>query len=207
MSIMAAKGATEPVEEPPRPQPPYDYSGDTHGWWEPEQPAGAAGLLSEAQRVRFVETGFLVLDSVWPAELTARAAEEGHAYFPLPGDEGPRPSSELVDPRAVDREGTPWPNYIHRSNVVWPALPFMHLKDPALSPDMALNHIPLWPRMLGIAAQLMSTTEEDLRLSQCVLRARYGPALGEEPGAAAAKSNADRGDQDLHVDYGNNSLV
>jgi hypothetical protein len=196
---------------PPMPRSPYDYSETL--WWEPEQPQGGGGLLSEEQRARFVTDGFLALDSVWPMSLTAQAAEEGHAYFPLPGNEGPRPSSELVDPRAVDRRGRPWPSYVHRSNVVWPALPFMHLEDQALSPDMALNHIPLWPRMLAIAAQLMSTTEEDLRLSQCVLRARYGPPLAEiEHGDSDSVRHAgafetDQGDQQLHVDYGNNSLV
>ena len=125
---------------------------------------------------------------------------EAHEYFPEPGHEGTRTSSELDRTEAPrDRRGRLWPGHIHRSHVRWPAMPFMHLEDAEKSAEMALNQISLHPPMLAIAAQLMETTPSDLRLSQSVLRARYGPPVDADgPGSAAGFEN-DRGDQAFHV--------
>ena len=106
-------------------------------------------------------------------------------YFPEPGAEGTRTSSELDRTEAPrDRRGRLWPGHIHRSHVRWPAMPFMHLEDAEKSAEMALNQISLHPPMLAIAAQLMETVPSDLRLSQSVLRARYGPPVDADgPGS------------------------
>ena len=79
----------------------------------------------------------------------------------------------------------------------------MHLTDPAASPDMALNQVAIHEPALAVVAQLLSTAMPDLRLAQCALRSRYGPASAD----AAATADEDTGDQAFHVDFGNNSLV
>ena len=56
-------------------------------YWEPELPAGEDGLLSEEQKHRWVHTGFLAVDGLFPSTMMARAAAEAEAYFPHPGDE------------------------------------------------------------------------------------------------------------------------
>eukprot|EP01043_Picozoa_sp_COSAG02_P088411 COSAG02_NODE_25533_length_656_cov_0.696589_2_plen_88_part_00 len=68
-------------------------------------------------------------------------------------------------------------------------MPFMHLDNLDDSPDMALNQVALHPPALAVMAQLLDTSVEDLRLSQCALRARYGQ--GDEA--------EDNGDQPYHV--------
>jgi len=107
---------------------------------------------------------------------------------------------------AKDRQGRPWPPYIHtapaRSRIV--AMPFFDLEDPKCSPDLALNHIGLYPRLLSIVTQLMGRINvAQVRSDQNVLRARYGPTDKTPPGLRGEAA----GDQDVHVDYGNNSLV
>lgn len=92
-------------------------------------------------------------------------------------------------PQQVDREGRPWPGYLNRTVVVWPSMPFMDLEDVDASPDMALNQVALHPPALAVVAQLLETSVEDLRLSQCALRARYGQGDDAQ----------DTGDQPYHV--------
>ena len=65
------------------------------------------------------------------------------------------------------------------------------------SPDIALNHMTIDERVLGAVAQLIHVDPIDLRLSQSHVIAKYGHQVGEEI----------EGDQDIHVDYGNNSLM
>lgn len=50
-------------------------------------PAGPDGLLSEEQKHRWVHTGFLALDGLFPSTMMAQAAAEAEAYFPCPGKE------------------------------------------------------------------------------------------------------------------------
>ena len=195
-------------EEPvPKPPSPYIYDDSTE-YWEPQEPRGEGGLLSEEQKQSFLSDGFVVIHGLWPSAMIDEAAAEAHDYFPEPGDEGRRTSSELDGQlMPIDRKGRLWPAYIHRSLVRWPAMPFMHLENHGRSADMALNQISLHPPVLAVAAQLMDTTPADLRLSQSVLRARYGPAADAAAKGGAGGFENDRGDQQFHVDYGNNSLV
>lgn len=60
---------------------------DDTQYWEPELPAGADELLSDEQKHRWVHTGFLAIDGLFPSAMIARAAAEAEAYFPLPGEE------------------------------------------------------------------------------------------------------------------------
>ena len=83
-------------------------------------------------------------------------------------------------------------------------MPFFDLEDPTHSPDLALNHIGLYPRLLKIVAQLMGRVDTaQIRSDQNVLRARYGPTDKTPPGLQGEGI----GNQDVHVDYVNNSLV
>ena len=197
---MVQPSGVHPARGPPA-QPVYDAR---TRWWEPERPADGSGSLSADQVKRWREDGFLAIDGLWEAPLIAAAKAEAEAYFPRAGEEAAHSDAYVgggadlpKDQQPVDREGRPWPGYLHRSAVVWPSMPFMSLEDPAASCDMALNKIAIHPPALAAVAQLMATTVDDLRLSQCALRARYGPQDPEH----------DPGDQAAHVDYGNNSLV
>ena len=71
-------------------------------------------------------------------------------------------------------------------------MPFMHLTDIDASADMALNQVAVYPPALAVVSQLLDTSVEDLRLSQCALRARYGQ-IDANDGAQ------DAGDQPYHV--------
>ncbi len=186
-------------------------------FWEPEplQPPAAGHLadvpsLSAEQVAHFLEKGFIAVDGIWPAEMIEQASAEAAEYFPNPlergdGDVGPELSWGNMH-IAKDRQGRPWPPYIHtapaRSRIV--AMPYFDLDDPSRSPDLALNHIGLHPRLLAIVAQLMGRTDPaEIRSDQNVLRARYGPT---DMTPLDLRGEA-VGNQDVHVDYGNNSLV
>lgn len=72
------------------------------------------------------------------------------------------------------------------------------------SPDVALNHMTVHPRALAAVAQLMQAQVLDIRLSQSHVIAKYGHQISR-PGEAHDGTIA--GDQDIHVDYGNNTLM
>lgn len=74
-------------------------------------------------------------------------------------------------------------------------MPWVHLGED--SPDCALNHMTIHPRALAAVAQLMQCDVLDVRLSQSHVIAKYGRLQDGEI----------VGDQDIHVDYGNNSLL
>ena len=81
-------------------------------------------------------------------------------------------------------------------------MPWVQQREAA--PDVALNHMTVHPRALAAVAQLMEVTVLDLRLSQSHLIAKYGHHINR-PGEARDGTIA--GDQDIHVDYGNNTLM
>lgn len=185
----------------------HDYLSPDQLWWDPvalpaddKEEAGqmggsgtASGLLTAAQVRSFVSEGWIAVDGLWPPELVARAVTEARQYFPAQSE---HEDGVVGEHDMVDAQGQPWGRRLHRSLHRWVAMPFADLEGPGweAAADMALNQISLHPRALSVAAQLMGTTEADLRISQSVLRPRYGNAAGD-------------GEQGLHVDYGNNMLV
>ena len=202
--VIMGSSSTEYVR-PPIPRADHDR------FWEPELlPPGDAAKLSSEQTRHFLEKGFIALDGIWPDDMIERASAEAAEYFPNPhereeGDVGAELSWGNMH-IAKDRRGRPWPGYIHtapaRSRIV--AMPFFDLDDPARSPDLALNHIGLHPRLLNVVTQLMGRTDPaEIRSDQNVLRARYGPTDKSPPDLRGEAV----GNQDMHVDYGNNSLV
>ncbi len=81
-------------------------------------------------------------------------------------------------------------------------MPWVHQREDA--PDVALNHMTIHPRALAAVSQLMEVPVLDLRLSQSHVIAKYGHQISR-PGEARDGTIA--GDQDIHVDYGNNTLM
>eukprot|EP01051_Picozoa_sp_SAG22_P010216 SAG22_NODE_905_length_6570_cov_9.540411_3_plen_402_part_00 len=174
-----------PVELPPS-EP------DAAGRW-PRQP-----LLTSAQVADFVSDGFIAVDNLWPGPLVARAAAEAAQYFPDKSEDPDGDYGGTGRLAQVDARGEPWGRRVHASNMRWAALPFPDISSGGggweTAPELALNQISVHERALSAVAQLLGTVEEDLRLSQSVVRPRYGNA-------------ANGGNQGMHVDYRNNSLV
>ena len=69
------------------------------------------------------------------------------------------------------------------------------------APEESLNHMSVYPRALAAAAQLMETETINIRLSQSHVIAKHG--LSSHSGGVLQIE----GDQDIHVDYGNNTLL
>ena len=69
------------------------------------------------------------------------------------------------------------------------------------APEESLNHMSVYPRALAAAAQLMETETINIRLSQSHVIAKHG--LSSHAGGVLQIE----GDQDIHVDYGNNTLL
>jgi len=67
------------------------------------------------------------------------------------------------------------------------------------APDVALNIMSIHPRVLAAVAQLLNINAIDLRLSQSHIIAKFGQTTDN--------SEEISGDQDIHVDYGNNTLL
>ena len=176
----------------PSPPAPSDYSGAEQQWWEPERLPGPEcdpqSLLSPSQVRAFESQGWIVVDDLWPAETIASATEEAAAYFS-------KEETGRQHGQPHDAEGRPWGTRFNISNYSWVAMPFAHPEHGwAGASEMALNQIALHPRAMGAAAQLMGTGVDDVRISQDVVRPRYGDAHGT-------------GNQPMHADYSNNSLV
>jgi hypothetical protein len=81
------------------------------------------------------------------------------------------------------------------------AMPWTQRREHA--PDAILNHMTIHPRALAAVAQLMDTALLDIRLSQSHVIAKFGtPMHPDDP-----EDERIMGDQDIHVDYGNNTLM
>ncbi len=155
-------------------------------WWWPEQLPGDQEpdepLLSNEQRRRFLEDGFIVVDGLWPTEMVEKAAAETKELLP----------EQKVIARSLSDE---------RYNPFSP-MPWVHRQEE--SADLAINHMSVHQRPLKAASELLGVNVGELRLYQDHLIAKFGrPIGGEESGTPMTVS----GDQDIHVDYGNNTLL
>ncbi len=163
------------------------YKGLTQDdWWWPEalpdDDALAPGqtLLTQAQRERFLNDGFVVLDNLWPEAMITQATEEAKEVFP----EDTVIARSLADPRYFSFSAMPW---AHGGEA---------------SANLAINHMALHPRAIRAVSELLQTDAQDLRLYQDHLIAKCGrPADPDNPLKPVS------GDQDIHVDYGNNTLM
>ena len=138
-------------------------------WWEPEVPQDG-GRLSDEQLLRWIETGFLLLEGLWPEGQLRKAMTEARELHP--------PEGVLA--------GT------HGHHV---EMPWVERGDEA--PDMALNHMSLQPAVLQVVAQLLRTPVANLRLAQNLVSAKVGRRLEADPeGGGEAELD---GDQPIHV--------
>ena len=164
-----------------RPDPYRDLTEDD--WWHPEAlDAHADEVLSAAQRRRFRERGFVVVENLWPNDLLQRAVDEATALHPV----------ERVVSAA--RQGSRAGRF---SEMPW-------FRGEERAADAALNQMSLHPRAMAAAASLIECEPIELRLSQSHVIAKYGQPI------ASADDDGDvsiEGDQDIHVDYGNNTLL
>ena len=81
-------------------------------------------------------------------------------------------------------------------------MPWTHKGE--ASPNLGLNHMTIHPRALSAVAQLLDVAPIDVRLSQSHVISRYGHVI-RRPGEPRDGTIA--GDQDIHVDYGNNTIM
>lgn len=157
-------------------------------WWYPDILADeraldrGASVLSEAQIQRFRDDGFLVVTGLWPPDLVDRAAAEARELHPA--------DAIAARAEAGERHGG------------FSEMPWTQRGDGA--PDAALNQMTIHPRALAAVAQLIRARPRDLRLSQSHVIAKYGKLINR-PGHP--NHGTVEGDQDIHVDYGNNTLL
>ena len=165
---------------------PYPYKDlDTEDWWHPEIPAGDPEtdcILSQEQVEQCRVNGFLVLTQLWPEEVIERAATEARQRHPR----------EHVVENNGGFSAMPW---VHHDK---------HADSNTGSADAALNHMTIHRNALKAVAQVMGVTPMELRLSQSHVIAKYGR---EVPDPHDPSKTIMAEDQDIHVDYGNNTLV
>lgn len=150
-------------------------------WWHPEPlDVASAQVLDAEQRRRFRERGFVVVKNLWPAELMERAVTEARSLHP---------ADEILARAKSTRGGF--------SEMPW-------FRGDEKSADAALNQMSLHPRALAAAASLIECEPIDLRISQSHVIAKVGYP---EQRADDDDEIAIEGDQDIHVDYGNNTLL
>ena len=149
-------------------------------WWHPEEISLEDPSLSEGQISRFRQDGFIVVTGLWPADLIDRASVEATQIHP---------TVEVIE-RGRGFSPMPWWTEKGQGN--------------EMAADAALNHMIIHPRPLAVVAQLMDADEMDIRLSQSHVIAKLG-AKKDRPGDP--NHGEISGDQEIHVDYGNNSLM
>ena len=144
-------------------------------------PQGHPDTLTPEQVQHWREKRYLVVDNIWPMELMQEAAAQWEAYCPTPTSY--EHAAELKAREGGGPGGFPY------------------------GPEMmASNQSTLHPRILRAVAQLLGTDE--LQLTQSGGGAKYG-ALGHEMPRLAEQQEGfgEVGDQPLHKDYGNNTLL
>ena len=149
-------------------------------WWHPEKLSPESPLLNEKQLSQFREDGFIVITGLWPEDTIAQASKEAAILHP---------AENVIEN--------------HQS---FTQMPFFEDKGGTddRGPDAAANQMTIHPRALTLVAQLMNTEEMNLRLSQSHIIAKYGAQI-DKPGDP--NHGHITGDQELHVDYGNNTLL
>ena len=169
-----------------QPDPYRDLGPDD--WWYPDTlPSDAElgpgePLLTAEQLARFRNDGFLVVTSLWPEALIDQAVPEAKDLHP---------PDELAQRGMTDADARGFSE-----------MPWTERGDDAA--DAALNHMTIPPRALAAVAQLIETDPMQLRLSQSFVKAIFGHQY-DRPGDPSHETIS--GDQEIHVDYGNNTLL
>ena len=149
-------------------------------WWHPETLSSESPLLNEQQLSQFRENGFIVLTGLWPDAVIEQASKEAAILHPYES--------------------------VIESHQAFTQMPFFEAKgsNDNRGPKAAANQMTIHPRALALVAQLMNTEEMNLRLSQSHIIAKYGAQI-DKPGDPNHGHIV--GDQEIHVDYGNNTLL
>ena len=149
-------------------------------WWHPETLSSESPLLNEQQLSQFREDGFIVLNGLWPDAVIEQASKEAAILHPYES--------------------------VIESHQAFTQMPFFEAKgsNDNRGPKAAANQMTIHPRALALVAQLMNTEEMNLRLSQSHIIAKYGAQI-DKPGDPNHGHIV--GDQEIHVDYGNNTLL
>ena len=159
---------------------PYDKLNKTLDFWHPEDIGNTKKgepILNDKQVDQFINDGFVVLKNLWPQELIEKAKVEAMDIVKPFDVSNPRAFNKAID--------FPFPEF--RENKI-----------------KSLNYMSIHPRVLSICSQLLSCDIMDLRLSQSHIIGKLGKVFNR-PGH---KTHGQlMGDQDIHVDYGNNTLV
>lgn len=173
------------------PDPYKDIMEDETKWWLPERLSdpspgagdqdGVAKRLSAEQLGRFRSQGFLVVDNLWPDSLVHAARDEIEQLLP--------PNSDL---QTADIPGS--------DGLV--SIPSTAKGEAA--PEMALNALPVCPRVLAVISQLLQIPIRDVRLSQCHASIKHGR---KQPGENSSRNVVLSGDQDMHLDFHDNMLL
>jgi len=165
---------------------PNPYDGlSKDDWWFPDELDQSRslekGVLSESQIQNFMDHGFVVVTGLWPTATIEQAATE---------------AIELHPPEDIAQRNKEQASLQNLS-----AMPWTQRREDA--PDAILNHMTIHPRALAAVAQLMDSDVLDIRLSQSHVIAKSGRFISpDEP-----DDRRIMGDQDIHVDYGNNTLM
>ena len=151
-------------------------------WWYPQDLSQEGNdrhvTLNASQVAQFRHDVFLVVDGLWSSELIQKASDEARRLHP---------SKEVAK---KTHSG---------SNRGFSAMPWTQSGEKA--PEESLNQMSVYPRALAAAAQLMETETINIRLSQSHVIAKHGHS------SQAGGVLQIEGDQDIHVDYGNNTLL
>ena len=166
---------------------PYKGLKEEDWWWPERLPSQREGesqqtFLTEDQRLRFLSDGFLVVDDLWPSDLIEQAVRETHKLLP---------KHKVVTRSLADERYRPFSS-----------MPWVH--EGENSADLAINHMSVHPRAIKVASELLQVDVTRLRLYQDHLIAKFGqPTKAGETDSLMVEA----GDQDIHVDYGNNTLL
>ena len=197
---VGAAAATEEAKggDPVHEQPPSLPS--TGRWIEPQEPATLADtaiggdlaeveqqqpVLTPTQVQEFRDAGCVLVHGIWPNHVITAAAHAASEIEPL--DQSARRPARMT--RGAEGHDAAR------------AFPF---------DTPALNTVTLHPRILTAVAQLLDVAVDELRLTQGALDGKWGvvlpPALAP-PAPTSYSWGTAVGDQPMHCDYGNNTLL
>ena len=131
--------------------------------------------LPSAQIEQWQQKGFCFVSDLLPTDLIQALIDDANQHFPKPDSEA---AADISDFGSGGRFTFP-------------------------SRTVSFNKMTLHPALLSAIAQLLKTKENELRLSQADLWAKYG----RRPGDEAKASIQDNADQRIHVDYPNHTIA
>ena len=131
--------------------------------------------LASKQIEQWRQQGFCFVSNLLPSDLVQELIQAAEQNFPEPGSDA---AADISDFGSAGKFTFP-------------------------SRKVSFNKMTLHPALLSAIAQLLNTKENELRLSQADLWAKYGRAHSDETKAGIQ----DNADQRIHVDYPNHTIA